>query len=152
MCVCVYAYVHACVCVHTCIHARVCVCVVISPSVSLHRSEQLTAEIHGQTTVPAHDQIVFSSESPHFLSPQNTITHQHFSKLLVDAGASKGHALLYLLPSKHLEKKLIEPDLKCLSKLSESTSLPLSLSFFLCQVLRFTMLDLAKKVRETSPE
>ena len=112
LCVCVCAHTHT----RNKYHQLVPADVVFS---FIHRSDILIEKVHLQWRIPSTGQVLFSRSSSHYISPNESISHDQFVELLEHAGGSKGHAKLYLLPVQQLQQTMVEPDTSCFSLLSE---------------------------------
>ena len=91
--------------------------VVICPFCLL-RSEQLMMEILAQFGFQSEEQIIFSGTADLF-PLDSPMTQEEFNDFLKRSKGNEGHYVLYLFPVRDLRETL-EPDCRCLAKLSES--------------------------------
>jgi serine/threonine protein kinase len=82
----------------------------------------LKKEIRAQLGVPASHQLVFSPDSPHYLSPNTAISSDNFTQLMEKCGAARGNGMLYLLPTNDVQKNEGGIDFSCLSQLRFAVS------------------------------
>ena len=86
---------------------------------TIHRADVLIDKVYVQWLIPSFSQVIFSASSSHCISPHGNILQPQLVELLDRAGASEGHAKLYLLPLSQLQQEDVTPDSTCFTALSK---------------------------------